>query len=68
MRRLLRKFLGKFVKSRIISSATDFTEVPYAASENQLSDNIVAVGPSTRSYLFDNRDDIPPSTVSKFFV
>ncbi|KAL5014988.1 hypothetical protein ScPMuIL_009258 [Solemya velum] len=68
--RLLRTFLGRFVKKaeiRATEEDTDLTKVWYAEADSQHPDHIVTVGKAIRTYLYDNRDDIPPATVSKFF-
>ncbi|XP_063436782.1 uncharacterized protein LOC134718215 [Mytilus trossulus] len=64
---LLRTFLGKFVKARVIQSHQDLTTVPYSDTANQLQDNILAVGLYTRTYMADHTDDISPSVLAKFF-
>ena len=66
--RLLRKFLGKFVLTKVISTYTDITEVDYITLENQHPDNNIAVGMDARQYLQDNQDDITQDTTTKFFT
>lgn len=65
---LLRKFMGKFVKAKVIQSAEDLTDVPFKDTECQLHDNIIAIGVTTRAYMVDHADDIPPSALSRFFT
>jgi hypothetical protein len=64
---LLRKFMGKFVKAKVIQSAEDLTAVPFKNQDYQLNDNIIAIGVTTRAYMVDHADDIPPSSLSRFF-
>ncbi|CAC5395243.1 unnamed protein product [Mytilus coruscus] len=64
---LLRTFLGKFVKARVIQSHQDLTTVPYSDAGNQLQDNILAVGLYTRTYMVDHTDDISPPVLARFF-
>ena len=66
MVRLLRKFLGKFVKTSVITASKDITKVDYTNPDNQHPDNNLAVGMAARSYLSEN-PDIPPETVKSFF-
>lgn len=65
---LLRKFMGKFVKAKVIQSAEDLTDVPFKDSECQLHDNIIAIGVTTRAYMVDHADETPPSALSRFFT
>ncbi|XP_048741220.2 uncharacterized protein LOC125655094 [Ostrea edulis] len=37
-------------------------------SKNQLNDNIIAIGSTARAYLIDNKEDVPPSTLQRFFM
>ena len=67
MVRLLRKFLGKFVKTAVIRSCPDLTKVNFSDRENQHADDNIAVGLQTREYLKDNLDSIPSYTVTKFY-
>lgn len=60
---LVRKFLGKFVKAKVIKSAVNITD-----SDCQLHDNIIAVGVTTRAYIVDHADEISSSTLSMFFT
>lgn len=60
---LVRKFLGKFVKTKVIKSAVNITD-----SDCQLHDDIIAVGVTTRAYIVDHADEIPSSTLSMFFT
>ncbi|XP_062610502.1 uncharacterized protein LOC134272272 [Saccostrea cucullata] len=65
---LLRKFLGKFVRAMIIQSTEDLTTVPFEDRNHQLNDNIIAVGVTTRAYMVDHADEIPPSSLHRFFL
>lgn len=66
LKRLLRKFLGKFVKAKSIATENNLTKVPYTDPEHQLADNIIAVGINTRAYMVDNELDLSPATTKKF--
>ncbi|KAL5012296.1 hypothetical protein ScPMuIL_010847 [Solemya velum] len=66
MKRLLRKFLGKFVKVAAIGQQ-QLTDVRYKDIENQLPDQILAVGMRVRAYLAENEDDVEPATTARFF-
>ena len=48
MTRLLKKLLCKFVKVRLIKD-TPLTDIDFASRENQLSDDLIAVGLDCRS-------------------
>ena len=67
IKRLLRKFLGKFVKTSVISKNADVTKVPYDEHNNQLPDDLLAVGMKNREFLADFEDDIAIQTQTKFF-
>lgn len=62
---LLRKFMGKFVKTRAITTSKDITEVDFINPDNQHPDDMLAVGMKTRTYLADS-PGIPPDTVKSF--
>ena len=66
MIRLLRKFMGKFVKTKTISAAKDITEVEFMKTEHQHPDEILAIGMSARTFLADN-PDLPPEKVKSFY-
>ena len=59
MIRLFRKFMGKFVKTKVITAANNITEVDFTNPDNQHPDDILAVGMSTRTYSADNPDTAP---------
>ena len=63
---LLRKFMGKVVKARIIQSAEDLTAVSF--KNCQLQDNIISVGVTSRANMLDHADEIQPSSLSRFFL
>ena len=65
---LLREFMGKFVKAKIIQSAEDLTAVSFKDSDCQLPDNIIAVGVTTRAYMVDHANEIQSSSLSRFFM
>lgn len=64
---LLTKFMGKFVKAKVIQSTEDLTAVPFEDSNSQLNDNIIAIGVMTRAYMVDHKDDIQPASLQRFF-
>ncbi|XP_048727243.1 uncharacterized protein LOC125645643 [Ostrea edulis] len=68
MNMLLRNFLGKFVRAKVIQTSKDFISIPFKDSKNQLNDNIIAIGSTARAYLIDNKEDVPPSTPQRFFI
>ena len=65
MTRLLRKFMGKFVQSKVITAETDITQVDFTLPANQLPDDLLAVGLSTRTFIADK--EVPDSILSSFF-
>lgn len=67
MIKLLRKFLAKFVQASIIAQHKDITKVPYDERDKQLSNDILAVGSSNRTFLIDHADDLSPFLLDKFF-
>lgn len=67
MIKLLRKFIAKFVQASIIAQHKDITKVPYDERDKQLSNDILAVGSSNRTFLIDHADDLSPSLLDKFF-
>ena len=65
MTRLLRKFLGKFVKISIIKDcSSDMTKVDLSVA-NQLDDEFIAIGMKARALLADESLDVADE--SKFF-
>lgn len=66
MNRLLRLFLAKFVSTSVIRASSDITTVDFRTADNQLSDNYLAVGMKTRTYLADNLD-LPAEKINSFF-
>ena len=67
MTRLLRKFLGKFVSTTAIRATNDITQVEFMSAENQLSDDLLAVGMKARNYMSENVD-LPAEKISSFFL
>ena len=65
MKILLRKFMGKFVWSKVIQEPTS---VSFNNSHNQLQDNIIAIGPATLALIIYNEEDISPSSLQRFFM
>lgn len=65
---LLRKFLGKFVRAKVITTSQSLTYVPFEDNQNQLQDNIIANSSAARAYLVDNEDEIPISSLTRFFM
>ena len=64
MNRLLRKFLGKFVRVAVIKSCADLTKVD-TCLENQLGDDHLAVGLQACTLLAETELDAAP--LQKFF-
>ena len=67
MRRLLRKFHGKFVKNAVIAASSDVTAVPYEDFSAELSNELMAVGTENRTYLVEFQDHIGIEMEQKFF-
>ncbi|CAC5399071.1 unnamed protein product [Mytilus coruscus] len=51
MKTLLRTFLGKFVKAKLIQTTPDLTTLDYSNPENQLPNSIISIRPKARGYL-----------------
>lgn len=68
MVRLLRRLMGKFVKTAVITASRDLTSVNFTDRDNQHDDDNIAVGLQTREYLKDNQVILPPHTVTRFFA
>ena len=66
MTRLLKKFLAKFVKAKVIREASRVTGVIFANPENQLPDAILAVGSAARTHMVEAEEDISPSAPTAF--
>lgn len=66
MTRLLKMFLCKFVGMQIIKCG-ELTDVNFSDPQNQLLDDMIAVGKDCRRILADS-DDIPPAAQQKFTV
>jgi hypothetical protein len=68
MKRLLKKFLAKFVLNAVItSSELDLTKVDFRPTVNQQLDKNLAVGMKTRAVLMDKDNEVPPEIVASFF-
>ena len=67
MTRLLRKFLAKFVKAKVIREASHVTDVAFANTENQVPDAILDVGSAARTHMVEAEEDISPSAQTAFF-
>ncbi|KAG1693352.1 Zinc finger BED domain-containing protein 5 [Nymphon striatum] len=65
MTRLLRKLMGRFVTTKVITAASDITKVDFQKKDNQHGDELLAVGWRARNYIVDN--EIPLETTQKFF-
>uniref|UniRef100_A0A1X7TWU2 HAT C-terminal dimerisation domain-containing protein n=1 Tax=Amphimedon queenslandica TaxID=400682 RepID=A0A1X7TWU2_AMPQE len=67
--KFLKTLLGKFVCVRSIKEADHLTTVSYTTRENQLDDNALHIGFSTRSLLRKLLDegDISPQQVNNFY-
>ncbi|XP_052072307.1 uncharacterized protein LOC127710472 [Mytilus californianus] len=67
MKTLLRTFLGKFVKAKLIHTTQDLTTIDYSNPDNQLPNSILSIGPNARGYLYDHSDDISPTVLQRLF-
>lgn len=63
---LLRTFLGKLVKIKLIQTTPDLTTIDYRNPDNQLPNSILSIGPNTRGYLYDHSDYISPTVFHVF--
>lgn len=64
--RLLRKFLGKFLKASAIASYSDLTKVPFLDISCQLDDDLLAIGLKNR-VLLQEQPDLPMEKEKRFF-
>lgn len=67
MKRLLRKFLGKFVQTKVIKGSDDLRSVSYNNRDNQHPDNNIAVGSRTREFIAEQHDEIDPQLEANFY-
>ena len=67
MTRLLRKFLAKFLKEKVIRDASHLTDIDFANPENQLPDAILTIGFGARTHMVEAEEDISPSAQTAFF-
>ena len=65
MIRLIRKMMSKFVKSKVIRE-NEVTGVPYDNKENQLDDDVIAVGWRAREFVLES-DTVSTEMRRKFF-
>lgn len=65
MTRLLRKLLGRFVSTKVITVKRDITRVKYNCRENQHDEDILAVGWRAREYINDEK--VAPEITRLFF-
>ncbi|XP_045160413.2 uncharacterized protein LOC123525435 [Mercenaria mercenaria] len=66
IKRFFKTMLSKFVKIRVITSATNVTKVDFKNPDNQHDDDNLAVGMGVRQYLSSN-PDINSKAVETFF-
>ena len=66
---LLRKLLSKFVKVAVIKKATHLAEIDYHTKENQLTDDTLFIGFTTKQRLekLKREGEMSPSVEKKFF-
>lgn len=65
MIRVIRTFMGKFVKTSVINSASDLTKVDFTSIANQHNDDLLAIGMAARTYLAEN-DELHPDLRATF--
>lgn len=65
MTRLLRKLLGRFVTTKVITAERDITKVNFNNRENQHENDILAVGWRAREYISD--EEVAPEITTRFF-
>ncbi|XP_069109017.1 uncharacterized protein [Argopecten irradians] len=65
IRHLLGRFLGRFVKAKVIREADHFTKVEFDNINNQIPDSIVDIGPFCYAYIVDKEDSISPSLTNR---
>ncbi|XP_069109151.1 uncharacterized protein [Argopecten irradians] len=65
IRRLLGRFLGRFVKAKVIREADHLTKVEFDDINNQIPDSIVDIGPFCYAYIVDKEDSISPSLTNR---
>ncbi|XP_062610369.1 uncharacterized protein LOC134272138 [Saccostrea cucullata] len=69
MESLPRKFTAKIIKAFVIREHNiDLTKVPFYPAEAHLSDELMGVRMSARSFLAEEEDNIPIATPSRFFM
>ncbi|XP_053409113.1 uncharacterized protein LOC123561489 [Mercenaria mercenaria] len=64
---IMRKFLKRFVRSQVIREANDVRSIAYDDISNQLPDDKIAVGQTTRCYIREHEDDLTDDQLDKFF-
>ena len=68
MKMLTHKMLSKFVSMEAVKGAPELTKVDYRNEENWHSNDRLAIGLPTRTYLKEVEDTISESTKSRFFA
>ena len=66
IKRLLKKFLSKFVQTPVIQKY-DLQDIPYGEEDNQYTDDNIAVGLDTHTYLSEVQDVLSPTSTTRFF-
>lgn len=64
---LLRKFLKRFVKAKVIRDTPDLKDIQFECRENQLDDDLLAIGQQTRLFIAENKEDLSPHQLHVFF-
>ena len=57
----------KFILARVVRECDKITEVDFQKPSNQHTDELLAVGATTRTYLHDIKDTVDPAVTQKFY-
>ena len=64
---LLRGYLVNFIKPGVITAATDIKTIDYHSTQNQLSDDALAIGTETLLFLSEFEDEIEGTVMERKF-
>ena len=67
IRVLLQEFISNFVKPEIIQNSDDLTKIKYYERDNQVENDELGIGTSTRLLLLELEDDIAGTSIEHHF-
>ena len=67
IRVLLQEFISNFIKPEVIQNSDDLTKIKYYEQDNQVENDELGIGTSTRLLLLELEDDIAGTSIERHF-